>query len=30
MDIIEAIANGFIIVFVFITFKRLSDRDNKK
>lgn len=30
MDIIESIANGFIIVFAFVVFKKLSDRNNRK
>ncbi len=30
MDIIESIANGFIIVYVLIVIKKLSDRNNKK
>jgi hypothetical protein len=30
MDIIESIANGFIIVYVLVIFKKLSDRNNKK
>lgn len=30
MNIIESIANGFIILFVFIIFKKLSDRNNRK
>lgn len=30
MDIIESIANGLIISFAIIFFKKLSDRDKKK
>jgi hypothetical protein len=30
MDIIESIANGFIIVYVLVIFKKMSDRNSKK
>lgn len=30
MDIIESIANGFIIVYVLVIFKKMSDRNTKK
>lgn len=30
MDIIESIANGFIIVYVLVIIKKLHDRDSKR
>ncbi len=30
MDIIESIANGFIIGYVLVIFKKMSDRNTKK